>query len=154
MELYVVPKGNEKYLISDKKDRKIYSVDKKRFSKQLILHDASGYALYSLLQLTTGMKPSFRIDFNEESFMKINCKSVYLDPSLECEGKGMKYLIKSQDRMNFEIYKNGTLVGKLLTEKQTNGEQKYYIEVDNKAFDDYIPLFAVCVDKCFSGLNK
>lgn len=154
MELYVVPKGNEKYLITDKKDRKIYSVDKKRFSKQLILHDASGYALYSLLQITTGMKPSFRIDFNEESFMKVTCKSIYLDPSLECEGRGMKYVIKSQDRMNFEIYKNGAKIGTIVTEKQTNNEQQYYIDVDNKAFDDYIPLFAVCADKCFSSLNK
>ncbi len=154
MEMYVVPKGNDKYIVSDKKERKIYSVDKKRFSKQLILHDASGYALYTLQQITSGMKPSFRIDFNEESFMKVNCKSVYLDPSLECEGRGMKYQIKSQDRMHFEIFKNGVHIGHMETEKQTNNEQKYYIQIDDKAVDDYLPLFAVCADKCFSNLNK
>lgn len=154
MELYVLLKGNEKYLITDRKDRKIYSVDKKRFSKQVILHDASGYALYSLLQLTTGMKPSFRVDFNDEPFMKINCKSIFLDPSLECEGRGMKYVIKSQDRKNFEIHKNGVKIGTMVAEKQTNNEPIYHIDVDNKAYDDYIPLFAVCADKCFSELNK
>ncbi len=154
MELFVVPKGNDKYGVSDKKDRKIYSISKKRFSKLIILHDASGYALYSLQQTTTGMKPTFNITFNDAPFMTVKCKSIYLDPSLICEGQGMKFEIKSQDRMQFTILKNGQTVGKLQTEKQANNEQKYYIEINDRAFDDFIPLFAVCVDKCFSDLNK
>lgn len=157
MELFIIPKGSGKYTVSDKKDRKIYSVTKakKLFGNPITtLHDASGYALYTMQRTASGKKPSFRIDFNEEPFMNVNCKSVYLDPSLVCEGKGMKYLIKSKDRMNFEIIKDGTTVGKMITEKLPNNELKYYIEIDDRAFDDYIPLFAVCADKSFKDLNK
>lgn len=154
MELFVVPKNTEKYNVFDKKDRRIYKITRKRFGKSWTLHDASDYALYSMLQTGSGKKPSFKIEFNDAPFMIITCKSIYLDPSLECEGQGQKFVIKSRDRMNFELLKNGTKVGAITTEKQTNNEQKYFIEIEDKAFDDYIPLFAVCVDKCFSGLNK
>ncbi len=154
MELYVVPKNAEKYHVYDKKERKIYSVSKKRFGKSWTLYDASDYALYSMIQTGTGKKPSFKIEFNDAPFMMVTCKSIYLDPSLECEGQGMKFAIKSRDRKNFELLKNGTKIGSITTETQTNNEQKYFIDIDNKSFDDYIPMFAVCVDKCFSGLNK
>ncbi len=154
MELYVVPKNAEKYHVYDKKERKIYSVSKKRFGKSWTLYDASDYALYSMIQTGVGKKPSFKIEFNDAPFMMVTCKSIYLDPSLECEGQGMKFAIKSHDRKNFELLKNGTKIGSITTEKQTNNEQKYFIEIEDKSFDDYIPMFAVCVDKCFSGLNK
>ncbi len=154
MELFIVPKGKGKYTVTDKKDRKIYSVAKKAFSQLLVLHDASGYALYSLRQTSEGMKPTFKVEFNDAPFMTVTCKSIYLDPSLIFEGQGMKYKIKSTDRMNFTIVKNDNPVGKIVTEKQANNEQKYFIEIEDKSFDDYIPLFAVCIDKCFSDLNK
>lgn len=157
MELFIIPKGNGKYLVSDKKDRKIYSITKakKLFGNPIsTLFDASGYALYTMQRTATGKKPMFRIDFNDEAFMKVMCKSIYLDPSLICEGKGMKWEFKSKDRMNFEIIKDGTAVGKMETHKLPSNELKYYIEISDKAFDDYIPLFAACADKCFRDLNK
>lgn len=159
MELFVIPKGSGKYTVTDKKDRKIYSVTKakkKLFGGNPIttLHDASGYALYTQQRTAAGKKPAFRVDFNDEPFMTLACKSVYLDPSLICEGQGMKWEIKSKDRMNFEIFKDGKKVGKMETQRQTNNEAKFYIEIDDKVFDDYIPLFAVCADKSFSQMNK
>lgn len=158
MELRVVPKGAGKYTIFDKKDRTIYTVGKvkKLFEKFPIttLYDASGYALYVLQRTAAGKKPSFRISFNDSLYMTVSCKSIFLDPSLEFEGQGLRYQIKSKDRKNFEIIRNGELVGKMLTEKQTNNEPVFVIEVDDKVFDDYIPLFAVCADKCFTELNK
>jgi hypothetical protein len=33
-------------------------------------------------------------------------------------------------------------------------ELHYDIEVDNTAFDDYIPLFAIAIDKTFGDMNK
>lgn len=154
MELYVVPKNAEKYNVFDKKDRRIYKISKKKFAKNWVLQDASDYALYSMVQTSTGKKPAFKIEFNDAPFMIVTCKSIYLDPSLECEGQGMKFELKSRDRKNFEFFKNGTKVGTISTEKQTNNEPKYYINMEDKAFDDYIPIFAVCIDKCFSGMNK
>ncbi len=154
MELYVVPKNAEKYNVFDKKERRIYKISKKKFAKNYILHDASDYALYSMVQTGVGKKPSFKIEFNDAPFMIVTCKSIYLDPSLECEGQGMKFVLKSHDRMNFEVLKNGTKIGTLNTEKQTNNEAKYYLNMEDKSFDDFIPLFAVCIDKCFSSMNK
>lgn len=154
MELYVVPKNADKYNVFDKKDRRIYKVTRKKFGKTWTLHDASDYALYTMMQTGVGKKPSFKIEFNDAPFMVVTCKSIYLDPSLECEGQGNKFSVKSHDRMNFDLLKNGNKIGTLSTEKQTNNEAKYYINMEDKYFDDYIPLFAVCVDKCFSGMNK
>ena len=34
------------------------------------------------------------------------------------------------------------------------GDSHYDIEIENKFFDDYIPLFAVAIDKAFGEMNK
>lgn len=157
MKLIVAAKGSGKYVVTDQKSRTIYTVGKtkKLFGNPITtLYDASGYSLYTMQKTASGKKPTFRIDFNDAPFMTVVCKSIYLDPSLIFEGQGLKFNVKSKDRLNFEIIRNGVTTGKMETEKQTNGDQLFVIEIDDKAFDDYVPFFAVCADKSFRDLNK
>lgn len=157
MQLIIVPKGAGKYVISDPKNRTIYTVGKakKLFGNPITtLYDASGYSLYTMQRTASGKKPSFRIDFNDAPFMTVTCKSIYLDPSLIFEGQGMKFQIKSKDRLNFDIVRDGVSVGRMETTRQTNNEPIFNIAIDDKVFDDYVPFFAVCADKCFRELNK
>jgi uncharacterized protein YxjI len=152
MELYIVPKGAGKYSITDNKDRNLYNVTKakKLFGNPITtLHDASGYALYTMQRTASGKKPAFQIVFNDEPFLK----SIYVDPCVIFEGKN-KYELKSKDGKNFQMYMDGTVIGKLETSRQANNDPRYFIQIEDKFFDDFIPLFAVCIDKCFSGLNK
>lgn len=154
MELLVVPKGSSKYVVEDKKSRLLYSVRKKGFGGRYVLLDASNYNLYSLLQTGDERKPSFTIILNDATFMTLTCKSLFLDPTIEAEGKGMKFSIASKDRKEFVIYKNGASVGGIKTLVTLNGELHYEIEIDNVAFDDYIPLFAVAIDRAFGDMNR
>lgn len=153
MELLVVPKGN-KYTVEDKSHRVIYSVKKKGFSSKYNLYDASDYVLYTLIQEGDERKPSFSILLNDGVFLKLACKSLFLDPTIYAEGKGMKFSIASKDRRNFNIILNDNTIGKIQTKKTMAGDAHYDIEIDNKFFDDYIPLFAVAIDKAFGEMNK
>ena len=143
MELMVIPKGSGKYAMTDEKDRKIYTVNKKR---KLIgnpittLHDASGYVLYSMVRTASGKKPSFDITFNEAHFLDALCKSLYVDPTITFTGPGGEYMLRGKN-----------WIGSLKTEKQANGDPLYRLIVEDKKFDDFIPLFAVVADKCFNG---
>ena len=137
MELIIIPKGAGKYDVTDAKNRIIYTVSKKR---RLIgnpittLHDASGYALYTMVRTESGKKPAFQIIFNDNPFFVVQCKSLYVDPSITFAG----------GNNNFE------LKGKLRPWQIS----RFLMEVEDAYFDDYIPLFAVVTDKCFSGKNK
>lgn len=153
MELLIIPKGS-KYIVEDKKSRLLYSVKKKGFGGKFVLLDASNYNLYSLVQSGDDRKPSFTVVLNDATFLSITCKSLFLDPTIEAEGSDMKFLIASKDRKNFAILKNGANVGSVKTLLTIDGDLNYEIEIDNAAFDDYIPLFAVAIDRAFGDMNK
>lgn len=153
MKLFVIPKGS-KFAVQDEKDKRLYTVKKKSFGNKHILLDQNEYELYSLEQTINGKKPEFQIILNDDSFMNMRCLSVFLDPSFECYGNGMNFLLKSKDRKNFEIIKDGHEVGSMKTVTMMTGELQYEIDIKNIDFDDYIPLFAIAIDRAFGDINK
>ena len=154
MELLVAPKGGNKYVVEDKKQRLLYTIKKKGFGQKYNLLDASNYVLYTIVQTGDDRKPAFTIILNDTTFLKLECRSLFLDPTISAEGKEMKYAIASKDRRNFDLILNGETVGKIKTKVTVSNELHYDIEIENKAFDDYIPLFAVAIDKTFGDMNK
>ena len=153
MEFVVISRGN-KYIVEDKKQKLMYNIKKKGFGQRYILLDASNYNLYTFIQLGDERKPFFNIVLNDDSFMKMECKSLFLDPSISATGKNMKFLITSKDRKNFEIILNEKLVGHIATKVGVTGDLQYDVDIENTAFVAYIPLFAVAVDKVFGEMNK
>lgn len=154
MEFMIVQKGS-KYIVQDKKSRLLYSVKKKGFgANRLNLLDASDYILYTLVQTDEGRKPAFTILLNDQNFLTITCRSLFLDPTLDAVGSNMKFALVSKDRKDFVILKNDAAVGSIKTLQTVSGDLHYEIQVDNAAFDDYIPLFAVAIDKAFGDMNK
>lgn len=153
MELKILPKGS-KFIVQDNKSRLLYTVKKKGFGAKFNLLDASDYNLYTLAQTGDGRKPAFTIILNDETFMTMTCKSLFLDPTIDAEGQGMKFSIASKDRKDFTIIKNDAAVGAIRTLPTMSGDLQYEIEIDNSAFDDYIPLFAVAIDRAFGDMNK
>lgn len=152
MELMVLIKGNNKYTVEDKKSRLLYSIKKKGFNNsKLNLLDASNYNLYTLM--TTG-EMSYTIVLNDDTFMLINCKSKFLDPTIDCEGKQLKYILKSKNSRDFSIIVNDEEKGMIKTNVSVAGELQYDISIEDKIFDDYIPLFAVVIDKIFGDANR
>lgn len=154
MELLVAPKGGNKYIVEDKKQRLLYTIKKKGFGQKYNLLDASNYVLYTIVQTGDDRKPAFTIVLNDTTFLKLECKSLFLDPTISADGKTMKYAIASKDRRNFDIILNGNTVGQIKTKVTVSNELHYDIEIENTAFDDYIPLFAVAIDKTFGDMNK
>ena len=153
MEIKVLPKGN-KFIVQDNKNRLLYSIKKKAFGSKYNLLDASDYNLYTLVQGGNDRKPVFRIILNDDVFMTLTCKSLFLDPTIEGEGSGMKFSLESKDRKEFKLVKNGSEVGSIKTVMTMNGELQYEIVIENVAFDDYIPLFAIAIDRAFGDMNK
>lgn len=153
MELLVIPKGN-KYSVEDKNHRVIYNVKKKGFSQRYNLFDTSNYILYTLVQDGDDRKPTFNILLNDSVFLKMECKSLFLDPTITAEGKDMKFSLASKERRNFNIIFNDNKVGTIQSKQTMTGDAHYDIEIENKAFDDYIPLFAVAIDRVFGEMNK
>lgn len=153
MELKVLPKGS-KFIVQDNKSRHLYTVKKKGFGAKFILLDASDYNLYTLAQTEEGRKPAFTIILNDDTFMTLTCKSLFLDPTIDAEGQGMKFSIASKDRKEFTIIKNDAAVGSIKTLQTMSGDLQYEIKIENIAFDDYIPLFAVAIDRTFGDMNK
>lgn len=157
MELIVIPKGAGKYDVTDKKERIIYTVTKK---KRLIgnpittLHDASGYALYRLVRTESGNKPAFQIMFNEQAFMAVKCESLFVDPTITFHGGSHAFEVKGANVKEMKVYSRSEEIGSLVMERQANNEPKYTMSIENKYFDDFFPLFAVVADKCFSGTNQ
>ncbi|MCM1133364.1 MAG: hypothetical protein NC340_07820 [Ruminococcus flavefaciens] len=167
MELVISVKGN-KYTVQDKgQARTLYTVKKKGFGAgRYVLLDASNYNLYSLVQTGEDRKPSYIITHNDISIMQLSCKSMFLDPTILIDGKDLskntvKYSLASKDHRNFEILRdNGDKekekekVGSIITKFTMSKDLQYEVEIDNKIFDDYIPLFAVAIDLTFGELNK
>lgn len=153
MDLVVLTKGN-KYIVEDKKSRLLYTVKKKGFSSKYVLLDSSNYNLYTLLQAGEERKPSFIIVLNDATFMTVSCKSLFLDPTITCEGKNMSFTLASKDRREFTILSGNDKKGSISTRSSVSGDLQYDITVDDKIFDDYIPLFAVIIDRAFGVMNK
>lgn len=153
MELQVTGKGS-KYTVLDKKGRLIYTVKKKGFGARYNLMDASNYNLYTLVQTGDAKRPGFTIILNDNVFMTMECTSMFLDPTIKVRHKTMKFEIASKDRKEFDILLDGSNVGHIQSLLGVNGEMQYHINIENTAFDDYIPLFAVAIDKAFSEMNK
>jgi hypothetical protein len=154
MKLQVVGKGN-KYVVNDNDGKLLYSLKKKGFGSRYNLMDASNYYnLYTLVQTGDEKRPAFTIILNDNTFMRMECRSMFLDPTIIAKGKGMEFEIVSKDRKNFDIFFNEKNVGNIRTLVGVTGELQYEMEIDNKVFDDYIPLFAVAIDMAFGHMNK
>lgn len=153
MELQIVGKGS-KYTVEDKNGRLIYTVKRKSFSSQYNLMDASNYNLYTLVQTGDSKRPAFTIILNDNVFMTMEITSLFLDPTIRAKNKQMLFEIASKDRKEFEIILNGTNVGHIKTLVGVTGELQYHISIENTAFDDYIALFAVAIDRAFGEMNK
>ena len=154
MELLVIPKGN-KFTVSDKKSRLLYTIKKKAFGGKYILLDASNYELYTFSEISSGKKPAFEILLNDSKFMNVRCLSLFLDPSIEFENNKTKFILKSKDRKNFIIVNSSNEeIGSLEAVTNVSGEIQYEIVIDNKYFDDYIPFFALAVERAFGDMNK
>ncbi|MBP3379903.1 MAG: hypothetical protein J6K77_03450 [Ruminococcus sp.] len=160
MELMITLKGS-KYTVQDKKQgRTVYTIKKKGFGAgRYLLLDPSNYQLYSLVQVTEERKPTFIISHNDSSIMTISCKSLFLDPTIIVEGRDingnvMKYALVSKDHKNFELQKDGLACGSVRTELTVAKELQYDVVIEDKIFDDYIPLFAIAVDLAFGEINR
>ncbi|MBR6069921.1 MAG: hypothetical protein IKP78_04955 [Ruminococcus sp.] len=159
MELMISVKGN-KFTVTDKKqDRLLYTVKKKTFGGRYLLLDASNYQLYTIVQTSDDKKPTFSITHNDISILKLECKSLFLDPTITVSGKDtagtpINYSITSKEHRDFQLLRDGLPVGKLLVHITVSGELQYEIEIQDKVFDDYIPLFAVAVDLTFGNMNR
>ncbi len=157
MELLVTSKGSGKYIVTDTKEREIYHITKARklFGSPITtLTDASGYTLYTMKRTSAGKKPEYEIQLNERFFMKVLCKSMFIDPSIQFETVDSIYELKGKDQKHFILYKNEVQIGTLDTAKMVNNDLVYKLVFDDQSFDDFFPLFAVAADKCFGEMNK
>lgn len=160
MELMISIKGH-KYTVTDKKQsRLLYTMKKKAFGgNRYLLLDASNYQLYTIVQTSDDRKPAFSITHNDVSIMSLECKSLFLDPTITVKGKDtagteIQYAIASKDHRDFQLMKDDIAVGTLKTHVTVGGELQYEITIEDKLFDDYIPLFAVAVDMTFGDMNR
>ncbi len=160
MELMISIKGN-KYTVTDKKQsRLLYTIKKKAFGGgRYLLLDASNYQLYTIIQVSDDRKPKFAITHNDVSIMVLECKSLFLDPTITVEGKDtagtvISYALASKDHRDFQIIRDGISIGELKTHTTVSGELQYEISFEDRFFDDYVPLFAIAVDMTFGDMNK
>lgn len=157
MELLVISKGSGKYTVTDTKEREIYHITKARKlfgNPTTTLYDASGYTLYTMKRTSAGKKPEYEVQLNEQFFMKVLCKSMFIDPSIQFETTDCIYELKGKDQKHFNLYRNEVPIGTLDHAKQVNGGLVYKLVFDDRYFDDFFPLFAVAADKCFGEMNK
>ncbi|MDE6834792.1 MAG: hypothetical protein K2J39_11190 [Ruminococcus sp.] len=155
MELIILIKGNNKYIVEDKKSRTLYSIKKKGFgsNNRLVLLDASNYHLYTLLASSTDSL-SYSIILNDDVFMNLQCKNKFYEPMIECRGNDITYKLTTENKRDFAIMLNDEKKGSIETVVSASGELQYELEIDDKLFDDYIPLFAVFIDKIYGDANR
>ncbi|MCR5599565.1 MAG: LURP-one-related family protein [Ruminococcus sp.] len=153
MEIQVSGK-NGKYTVVDKNGKLLYNVKKKGFGAKFNLMDINNYNLYTLVQTGSSKSPTFTIILNDNVFMVMQCTSLYLDPSFKVRHKTMNFEINSKNRKDFDIILDGKNVGSIKTLVAVTGDLQYHVTIENTAFDDYIPLFAVAVDRAFGEMNK
>ena len=86
--------------------------------------------------------------------MRINCKSKFLDPTIECKSNDVSYKLVSKNSRDFTIMEGDEEKGTIETSVSVSGELQYDIDINDKIFDDYIPLFAIVIDKIFGDANR
>jgi hypothetical protein len=102
-----------------------------------------------MVRTESGKKPAFHIFLNGTIVIRVQAKSMFLNPCITFEGENEIFELRGEKVTHFEIYRDGNAIGTIDTEIQTNGEPKYRIIIEQKFFDDFFPLFAVVVDKCY-----
>lgn len=145
----MVPKGS-KFDVINERDKKVYTIKKKILGNtRYILKDKNNYELYVLQPITGGKRPAFNIMLNEKLYLDVKCTSMFLDPSIEASGEGGNYLLKSTDRKNFDIIVAGKSVGSITILTLLNGDIQIETEINDKAYDDVIPLLALSAQLTF-----
>lgn len=153
MELFVIPKGS-KYLVQDNKGRIIYTIKKKGFGYKYIIHDASDYALFTMVGDFSDRHPVYDITLNGNLYLWVKCQSRFLEPSILAKGNDGDLLLRTEDKLTFQITKDGENVGSIVTQKMPNGDAQYAFNISDKVFDDALPLLALCVDSSFTNYKK
>ncbi len=151
VQLNIIPKGN-KFTVSDLKGRLIYNI-KPGMGGKIHLLDASGYKLYYITAEKKAKKPVFKIFLHDKELFTAECTSMFLDPGFAMRGETINIDVTSHDRHEFKIMGSGNQMGTvtLLDEEKEN---KYTLEINEKYFDDYIPLIAVFIEMAFGKINK
>ena len=154
MKLVMVPKGSKFPVLNDR-EKTVYTIKKKKLgATKYVLIDKNGYVLYVLQPNVGGKRPSFKVYLNEKVIFEIVCTSMFLEPTIEITGEGRKYLIKSSDRKEFDIItedKNiGHVIGHIKTLMLMSGDKQIELEVEDKRYDDSMPLLALSVELTFS----
>ncbi|MGN0620539.1 MAG: LURP-one-related family protein [Porcipelethomonas sp.] len=171
--LQIIPKG-ARYTVKDSKDRLIYNIKKSGFGGKFHLLDASGYKLYCMKYNSKEKKPVFSIFLNDKAVFEVRCTSMFLDPGFKFTGENVNWDIKSSDRRVFSIMNGDDEIGKIIspdsesdgTENEAKSDKNkekvkvekadrvYILEIRPDCFDDYVPLFAVCIEEAFGKMNK
>lgn len=154
MEFVIIGKGGSKYAVQDSNNKQVYTVKKKSFGQKFDLLDKSHYNLYSMTQVENDKRPAFQVIHNDAAFMTIECKSLFVDPTLIAITKGLRYEIASKDRKNFDIILDGKKIGHIAAGTTGTGESRYDFTADNNSYEDYLLLFAVAIDKAFGEFNR
>ncbi len=160
MELMVSVKGHN-YTVEDKKhSRLLYTIKKKGIGmSKFLLLDASKYQLYTFTKIVEDKKPTFIISNNDIPIIRLSVKSLFLDPSIQISGKDtagqpVDFVLASKDHKEFTILRGDKDVGNLSVLITVSGDLQYEMKIEDKIFDDFIPLFAVAVDITFGDMNK
>lgn len=154
MKLVMVPKGSKFPVINDR-ERMVYTIKKKKLgAAKYVLIDKNGYVLYVLQPNVGGKRPSFKVYLNDKVILDIVCTSMFLEPTIEITGEGRKYSIKTDDRKEFDIFtedKNiGHVIGHIKIVVLMSGDRQIELEVEDKRYDDAMPLLALAVELTFA----
>lgn len=167
VKLNIVSRGN-KYVVLDQKERTIYTI-KSGMGGKTHLINSGGYKLYYFMGDRKAKKPVFSVFHDNKQVFFAECTSLFLDPGFKLRGEKISIDVISHDRQTFEIIYNESdevNIGKITCaedesptenakkEKKDAKETKYTLEINEKYFDDYIPLIAVFIDIAFGELNK
>jgi hypothetical protein len=143
-------KGSKLHVVNDK-SKTLYTIKKKMMSNtKYDLNDKNGYELYQLVAELGGKRPSFQIFLNENVYLKVMCTSMYVDPAFEITGSGGEYIMRSNDRKKFDLLANDKCIGSINAIKLLNGDKQMELEIEEKKYDDVMPLFALCIHLTFS----
>lgn len=151
VNLNVISKGN-KYIVLDQKERMIYNI-KPGMGGKMHLINSGGYKLYYFICDKKSKKPVFSVYNDDKIMFAAECTSLFLDPGFTIRGERASLDVISHDRQEFRIVESEIQIG-TITSQEEKKETKYTIEIDEKYFDDYIPLIAVFIDIAFGKINK
>ncbi|MCI7803917.1 MAG: hypothetical protein MR503_02415 [Oscillospiraceae bacterium] len=151
VDLNVIPKGN-KFIVLDQKERTIYNI-KTGMGGKTHLINSGGYKLFYFTCDKKAKKPVFTVYNDDKVMFTAECTSLFLEPGIAIRGERANLDIVSHDRQEFKIMDGENQIG-TVTSQEEKKETKYLIEIDEKYFDDYIPLIAVFIDMSFGKINK